>query len=424
MLITYEAQIMKRLLLLLIILLIARPSISWGDGECTTAMPFLKMGIGVRATAMGKAFCAVADDSSAMYWNPAGLCQIKSEQMNLEYTKWFEDVAYTSISGVYPLEKTVIGGFANMLLTDDTQITTETQPRGTGKTFHEMNGIFGISGGRNLTNCSYFGATGKVILQKIGDEDAMGFAGDMGFLYKMKYAGLGLSLQNIGTRIKFIDKGFALPATIRAGLAWTTPYLTLSGEVANIIPEKKTNIYAGLECRIADVIALRGGYDSENGHGLTAGFGARLKNMQLDYSFVPYEKFDAIHRLSISVRFGDKPVLASMVISEAEKTIQETAPMVSCPDNTLPPQIEPTPEPSETTLSTVVPPPPVKQMKTITVVVDNAPIFSGPGTSYPIITKIPLGTELILVDDSKKWYYQIKLADDSLGWVSYTNCEY
>ncbi|MFH1097743.1 MAG: PorV/PorQ family protein [Candidatus Desantisbacteria bacterium] len=415
---------MKKLLLSLIILLIGLPSISWGDGACTTAMPFLKMGMGVRATAMGKAFCAVADDSSAMYWNPAGLGQIKSGQIGIEYTKWFEDVAYTSVSGVYPLRKAAIGGFANMLLTDESQVTTDAQPKGTGKTFRETNGIFGVAGGIPLTNHISCGATGKVFLQKIGDEDAIGFAGDMGFLCKMRHAGLGLSLQNIGTKMKFIGKGFALPATIRAGLAGTPfTWLTISGEVANILPEKKTVVYAGLECQIADVIALRGGYDSENGHGLTAGFGARLKNVQMDYAYVPYEKFEATHRIAASVRFGNKP--------EAEETVQEIIDRTDR-SNSVTPQSEQTPTPASAPALAppTVPIPPVsthppasnqppKQIRTVITVAKNTPIFSGPGRTYSLITTVPVGVELILVDDSKKWYYQVKLPDGSLGWVPY-----
>ncbi len=63
------------------------------------------------------------------------------------------------------------------------------------------------------------------------------------------------------------------------------------------------------------------------------------------------------------------------------------------------------------------------QRRIVTVTTDNAPIFSGPGTTFNIITTVPAGVELILVDDSKKWYYQIKLPDDMLGWISYVNCQ-
>ena len=35
-----------------------------------------KMGVGPRASAMGGAFVAVADDATALYWNPAGLALV------------------------------------------------------------------------------------------------------------------------------------------------------------------------------------------------------------------------------------------------------------------------------------------------------------------------------------------------------------
>ncbi|MDI6781245.1 MAG: PorV/PorQ family protein [bacterium] len=485
---------MKRLLLSLIILLIGMPSICWGDGACITAMPFLKMGMGVRASAMGKAFCAVADDVSAVYYNPAGLGQIKRGQINLEHTRWFEDVGYTCVSGVYPLKTMSIGGFANMLLTDEMQTTTEAKPQGTGKTFREIDGIFGMSWGINLTDHISVGATGKICSQRIGDKDAVGFASDVGFLCKTKHVGLGLALQNIGADIKFIDKGFALPATIRTGLVWTNSWLTISGGMTNILPEKKTVACVGLEGWILNTIALRGGYDSEDGHGFTAGFGARTpgrtssSSLEIDYAYLPYEKFEAAHRLSASVRFGSKAASKLSDAAETEKILKQagitpaeektenvkkvrrampqetdqqldrakkTAPLPARSYDIIPQQSEqPVPAPDYSAVSAppaaapapsipaVLPKPqapvvqkqavqtpvlsqeqPSKQIRTVIVAIDNTPIFSGPGTRYPIITTVPDGIQLILVDDSKQWYYQVKLPDNKLGWISYANCQ-
>ena len=47
----------------------------------------LGMGTGARAIGMGGAFVAVADDASASFWNPAGLTQLKSNQifLSLDY---------------------------------------------------------------------------------------------------------------------------------------------------------------------------------------------------------------------------------------------------------------------------------------------------------------------------------------------------
>ncbi|MEW6605842.1 MAG: hypothetical protein AB1414_00130 [bacterium] len=44
---------------------------------------FLNLGPGARALGLGGAFVAIADDSSASYWNPAGLAMIKSREVIL-----------------------------------------------------------------------------------------------------------------------------------------------------------------------------------------------------------------------------------------------------------------------------------------------------------------------------------------------------
>src|SRR5258708_435539 len=46
------------------------------DSQGTSAANFLKLGAGARAGAMGDAFSAVADDSTALYWNPGALTRI------------------------------------------------------------------------------------------------------------------------------------------------------------------------------------------------------------------------------------------------------------------------------------------------------------------------------------------------------------
>lgn len=43
----------------------------------TDAAAFLKKSVGVKAIGMGGAFTSIADDTSAIYWNPAGLAQIQ-----------------------------------------------------------------------------------------------------------------------------------------------------------------------------------------------------------------------------------------------------------------------------------------------------------------------------------------------------------
>ena len=42
----------------------------------TTTANFLEIGVGSRATSMGDAYVAVANDVSSIYWNPAGLSNV------------------------------------------------------------------------------------------------------------------------------------------------------------------------------------------------------------------------------------------------------------------------------------------------------------------------------------------------------------
>nr|HQV31862.1 hypothetical protein [Calditrichia bacterium] len=39
----------------------------------TTAAQFLKIGVGGRAIGMGNAYTAIAEDITAVFWNPAGI---------------------------------------------------------------------------------------------------------------------------------------------------------------------------------------------------------------------------------------------------------------------------------------------------------------------------------------------------------------
>jgi len=55
----------------------------------STVLPLLKCGQGVRAAALGEAFVALADDASALYWNPAGLGQLPDYHLSFTHHQWF-----------------------------------------------------------------------------------------------------------------------------------------------------------------------------------------------------------------------------------------------------------------------------------------------------------------------------------------------
>ena len=52
---------------------------------------FLKLGVGARAMGMGSAYVALADDPTAVYWNPAGLAGAEGAQVVVMHNEWIQD---------------------------------------------------------------------------------------------------------------------------------------------------------------------------------------------------------------------------------------------------------------------------------------------------------------------------------------------
>ena len=73
------------------------------DKVGTIGGQFLKIGIGARAQSLGGAFVSVADDASAIYWNPAGVARIPRSVVNINHAAWLADVSFTQAAYVFEL---------------------------------------------------------------------------------------------------------------------------------------------------------------------------------------------------------------------------------------------------------------------------------------------------------------------------------
>lgn len=69
----------------------------------------LAVGLGARVIGMGRAFVAVADDTNAMFLNPAGLGSQKLLKISSMSTNFMDEFQYTMLSGVYPTSNGVFG---------------------------------------------------------------------------------------------------------------------------------------------------------------------------------------------------------------------------------------------------------------------------------------------------------------------------
>ena len=215
---------MRRVRFLIIAILYLPLSAHAISGKGTTAATFLKIGVGARAVAMGEAYAAVADDVSAVYWNPAGLAQLKYPEVTAMHVFWFDDIFFDHMSGALPLPVGVAGVSlvylnGGTLLRSETGDTPDDPERGT---FSAAD--IGFTGGYGFAynEKMYLGANIVLFSEIIDAQAGFGWAMDIGFLYKFPWEGLtlGAVLQNLGPAIRVDEEYFRLPINFKVGLGY------------------------------------------------------------------------------------------------------------------------------------------------------------------------------------------------------------
>ena len=77
----------------------------------TTSAKFLSIGVGSNAVGMGGAYTAVADDATAMYWNPAGLSFHDTKEIYFNHANWIADISFDYFGLTLPLNPRSTLGF-------------------------------------------------------------------------------------------------------------------------------------------------------------------------------------------------------------------------------------------------------------------------------------------------------------------------
>ena len=117
----------------------------------TSGAQFLKIGPGARVDSLGGAFGAIADDVTAIYWNPAGLSQIAATSLSGTHTVWLADTRYNFLAFATPVEKIgTLGASVTYLSVPDMEITTLAKPDGTGLWFSAWDAAVSLAYSRQL----------------------------------------------------------------------------------------------------------------------------------------------------------------------------------------------------------------------------------------------------------------------------------
>ncbi|HET9870353.1 MAG TPA: hypothetical protein VFR02_07655, partial [bacterium] len=235
-------------------------------------------GIGPRAIGMGSAFTALADDASAVYWNPAGLSQMSSYELELSsspvnFDSRFGFPYYSSIQFVMPIAKEntlAISMFRPFNPQRDYFAGSGLDSADTGEASYILNPSFQESvimlsyaarfatlqnfavgvNVKRITNDPYYikyfpntnDTNEAAVAQALKDPvRVVGYGVDIGFLYRIpitKYSEelrFGLNLRDLVSRVEYVN-GLQV-TTIAQGGVTTVNYNVGPGFETEIPPE-------------------------------------------------------------------------------------------------------------------------------------------------------------------------------------------
>ncbi len=194
--------------------LVAQESID-NTGFGTTSAEFLMLGAGARGAALGGSFATIADDVTALYWNPAGLALMERPGATFSTYDYIADTRYSWVGLAFPLsggERAIGIQGATYGFTDQPVYTFE-NPEGDGSTYRVTQTFLGVTVAQNFSDRFSAGITGKFISDRLGLTSGTAFAIDFGTNF---HASVGnrpvraaFTIQNLGTELKHDGSGLA-----------------------------------------------------------------------------------------------------------------------------------------------------------------------------------------------------------------------
>jgi len=285
----------------------------------TSAFPFLKIDPSARAVAMGGAFTGLANDESALFYNPAGIAQFETKRFIATYHNYFVDMQSGFLGFIKPLspEKAYFGlhitylNYGKFIETDNA-----------GNELGDFSGSDLVLAGSIAFRHSHswrFGATTKLIYEKIHDYSATGLAFDFGakFTSNREYYSAGVMVQNLGVQLTALGaEKEKLPLTVRAGGSARLKGIPLLLISDIIMPtDNDISIALGGEYSAMKPFYIRAGWNTfgsnyqaansdDNWAGLGLGFGFDFKEkMHIAYAFTPGAELGNSHRITLSGGF-------------------------------------------------------------------------------------------------------------------------
>jgi len=281
------------------------PASASDTGENGQAAAYIKMGVGARPLGMGGAFAAIADDATATYWNPAGLVQLKSDEittmhavLNLDrnfnfvnYAKRLQDGSFWAFSwthfGVDGIEERAGANDSRGYAAGDLI-----------SYFDDSENTYAGTYAWSIKPDVSCGVTFKYMDQSLADATAQSFGMDVGLLYRVNdQFSLATTLKDLASDMKW-DTGSShtdkIPWSARVGMVFKPRESLLLALDVDKTKDLDAQLHFGMEGWIREMFGLRAGVDDGD---LTLGSTFKFEQWQVDYSFTD-RNFGDEHRFS------------------------------------------------------------------------------------------------------------------------------
>lgn len=233
-------------------------AVSYGQGE--SAVPFLLLAPDSRAGGLGESGTGLADNSSAIFWNPAGIAFQTGTEVSITHSNWLPqfnlDLFYDYLTYKQYIEElsgSITGSITYMNFGEFVR-TGENDPTPIG-TFRSFDAALTLGYATKVSSDWGLGLNFRIIHsrlsdQGVGEEKGQGVATSVSFdvatMWRPekfviplidedigKKISLGINLSNMGPKIYYIDKAQAdpIPTNFRLGFA----YKVISDEFNSLI---------------------------------------------------------------------------------------------------------------------------------------------------------------------------------------------
>ncbi|MDZ7260868.1 MAG: PorV/PorQ family protein [candidate division KSB1 bacterium] len=289
------------------------------DSPGTVGFEFLRTQVGARPSAMGGAFVAVSGDLNSIYYNPAGIADIKSPTGSFTYLKHLLDFHSGFMGGILPQWWGNLGLGIHYMNFGSFTKTTSTEPEGTGETFGAYSFSISLAYGSKFFKHLSYGWSLKYIRSSIDTYTSDAMAIDLGAIFHvpwMKDLNIGAGITNLGkTRTPFINTKEDLPRNLKAGFSKRLEHLPLllSFEFYKYVDDIWQWALGG-EFTLREGLFFRLGYNAvgrdskveaagDKLAGLNLGLGFIWQTYHLDYSFSSFGEVGSLNRVTFSASF-------------------------------------------------------------------------------------------------------------------------